>query len=649
MSGWKKLAAASAGGAGGLDITDVFSTYLYTGNATERDITTGIDLAGEDGLLWVKNRSSTSDHSLFSPLLGARKSLNSNSTQSAYASTSPSPADKDLKSFNSDGFSIFAAGYNANLNVNGFEYVAWSFRKAPKFFDVVTYSGTGNAGLTINHNLGSVPGCIIIKSYDHAKDWAVYHRGVDATNPEDYALVLQKTDAREDNVAWFNDTAPTATQFTVGNKLDINTSGKNYIAYIFAHNDGDGEFGPDGSDIIKCGSYVGNGSTDGPEIDLGFEPQWLMYKNTNGTDNWEIVDTMRGMPADGNTMRILKANSSAAESSDNAVGPNATGFKVTNPGGSNNDNGSTYIYMAIRRGPLAAPTAGTEVFDVKTRTANEPHFKSDFDRVDFALYKSNISGTGDLYAAPRLISNKILITNSTSAEINGGTGFVMDFSGGWYGNSSASSTSYSWMWKRAPSYFDVVCWNTENTANRRLKHNLGVAPEMVWIKNRATEQWYVYQSDLGSNIQLRLDTNDDVVTTSALWPSPSATEFGIRENAIWNTGTSLVGFFFATLAGISKVGSYTGNGSSQTIDCGFTSGSRFILIKRTDANGNWVFFDSLRGIIAGNSPSLFLNDTEGQRTSEDIIDPASSGFIVNQETQQNLNVNGSNYIFYAIA
>jgi hypothetical protein len=254
-----------------------------------------------------------------------------------------------------------------------------------------------------------------------------------------------------------------------------------------------------------------------------------------------------------------------------------------------------------------------------------------------------------LYAAPRLISNKILITNSTSAEINGGTGFVMDFSGGWYGNSSASSTSYSWMWKRAPSYFDVVCWNTENTANRRLKHNLGVAPEMVWIKNRATEQWYVYQSDLGSNIQLRLDTNDDVVTTSALWPSPSATEFGIRENAIWNTGTSLVGFFFATLAGISKVGSYTGNGSSQTIDCGFTSGSRFILIKRTDANGNWVFFDSLRGIIAGNSPSLFLNDTEGQRTSEDIIDPASSGFIVNQETQQNLNVNGSNYIFYAIA
>ena len=172
---------------------------------------------------------------------------------------------------------------------------------------------------------------------------------------------------------------------------------------------------------------------------------------------------------------------------------------------------------------------------------------------------------------------------------------------------------------------------------------------MVWVKNRATENWYVYQSDLGSNIQLTLNTYDDVVTTSALWPSPSATEFGIRENAVWNTGTSLVGFFFATLAGISKVGSYTGNGSSQTIDCGFTSGSRFILIKRTNANGNWVLFDSVRGIITGNSPSFYLNDTEAERTSEDKIDPANSGFIVNQETHDNLNVNGSNYIFYAIA
>ena len=65
-------------------------------------------------------------------------------------------------------------------------------------------------------------------------------------------------------------TAPTSTDFTGGSNVDVNASGGTYVAYLFAHNDGDGEFGPDGdADIIKCGSYTGNGSTNGPEIDLG--------------------------------------------------------------------------------------------------------------------------------------------------------------------------------------------------------------------------------------------------------------------------------------------------------------------------------------------------------------------------------------------
>ena len=72
--------------------------------------------------------------------------------------------------------------------------------------------------------------------------------------------------------------APTSTEFTVGANVDVNAQAENYVAYLFAHNDGDGEFGPDGdADIIKCGSYTGNGSSTGPEIDLGFEPQWLLY------------------------------------------------------------------------------------------------------------------------------------------------------------------------------------------------------------------------------------------------------------------------------------------------------------------------------------------------------------------------------------
>jgi cytochrome c peroxidase len=70
------------------------------------------------------------------------------------------------------------------------------------------------------------------------------------------------------------------------------------------------------------------------------------------------------------------------------------------------------------------------------------------------------------------------------------------------------------------------------------------------------------------------------------------------------SGKNYIAYLFATLPGVSKVGSYTGNGSSQTIDCGFTSGARFVLIKRTDnSNWSWYVYDTARGIVAGNDPN----------------------------------------------
>ena len=100
---------------------------------------------------------------------------------------------------------------------------------------------------------------------------------------------------------------------------------------------------------------------------------------------------------------------------------------------------------------------------------------------------------------------------------------------------------------------------------------------------------------------------------------------------------------------MSKVGSYTGNGSSQTINCGFTSGARFILIKRTDSTGDWYVWDTERGIVAGNDPHLSLNTTAAEVTTDDSIDPDNSGFIVNQVSATNINVSSATYIFYAIA
>jgi hypothetical protein len=106
---------------------------------------------------------------------------------------------------------------------------------------------------------------------------------------------------------------------------------------------------------------------------------------------------------------------------------------------------------------------------------------------------------------------------------------------------------------------------------------------------------------------------------------------------------------WATLPGISKVGSYTGNGSSQTINCGFTTGARFFLCKATSTTGNWVVFDSVRGIVSGSDPYLLLNSTAAEDTDEDAVDPDNSGIIVNETSASNINTSGVSYIYLAYA
>jgi hypothetical protein len=98
---------------------------------------------------------------------------------------------------------------------------------------------------------------------------------------------------------------------------------------------------------------------------------------------------------------------------------------------------------------------------------------------------------------------------------------------------------------------------------------------------------------------------------------------------------------------VSKVGTYTGNGSTQTINCGFSSGARFVLIKRTDDIGDWWVFDTARGINSGNDPYLLINLTSAEVTSSDFIDPNSSGFAL--DGSSSINTNGASYIFLAIA
>lgn len=654
----KKALAASVSAPPAPFVEDVFSTYLYTGNGGgTRSITNGIDLSGEGGLVWLKGRSGISDHVLYDTARGSTPGrIYTNSTAAEDTSY------QEFSSFNSDGFSIYHNADAGYINVNNTTYCSWTFRKQAKFFDIVTYTGNGANDQTISHNLGSTPGFIVVKATSTTSAWWCYHRGL--STPNDFQIRLS-SDAAAGNTggnAW----NVTSTTFNAsGSLLNINASGQTYVAYLFAHNAGG--FGEAGTDnVISCGSFSTNTSTT-TTVDLGYEPQFVMVKlASGGTGDWYMMDTMRGLTVN-NSANTLSANSSSAEVANSAYAVTLTSTGFTIPPASNlNENGYTYIYMAIRR-PMKTPTSGTEVFSptyvptVVTGTKSTTAFPID---LQILSYTSGTTENQTFVDRLRGVSTNAteggsyLVSSSTVAEATSpaetrfwdNTGFQQHsyFSGG---------AARYWNFRRAPKFFDVVCY-TGTGSNTTQTHNLGVAPELIIFKGRSLSiNWFVYGNITSSDFsRLILNQTGSGITYgyadgAGLTAQPTSTSLSLGSASATNgSGNTYVAYLFATLAGVSKVGSYTGNGSSQTINCGFSAGARFVLIKRTDSTGDWYVFDTARGIVSGNDPFLLLNSTAAEVTTRDAVDPDNSGFIVNNDgTNFPINVNNATYIFYAVA
>ena len=654
--------AQGAAGAGSdpVYVDDVFSTYLWNGNydTTRSAITidNGIDLSGEGGLVWTKHRNYTNSHQLYDTERGAGSPLYSNITNGQGGNSV-------FSSFNSNGFSLTAGTFGTDA-LNGDvadNYVSWTFRKAPGFFDVVTYTGTGSVQ-NIPHNLGSVPGMIIVKETSSSgESWGVYHRSLAASQ----TLLLNDTIAAFSSTNSWNSTAPTSSVFTVGTETRVNASGESYVAYLFAHDDQ--SFGTGGNEaIIKCGSYTG--TTSGVDLDLGFEPQWVMIKRATGSStnytNWVIMDNMRGVIT-GGTDTPLASNISTEENGSylygsanpaNLIEFSPTGIRVDPSGGQYTSvctNGETYVYMAIRR-PNKPPTVATDVFSVTT-TTNDNNFNTTGFPVDAAI-AANTNHTYGRIASARLLGQNALFTNTAAAE----NGFLT--SNTWTSNTqfryAYAGNGYNWAnyaFKRAPGFMDVVAWAGDGTSNRAINHNLTVTPELYITKRRtASENWVVTTDDLITSAEgFRLNDASAKLTGLSAFnsvSSPTSSVFYVgSDSSINGSGNNYIAYLFASLDGISKVGSYTGNGTSQVIDCGFTAGARFVLIKTTSISNNWRVFDTVRGINASaNDPVLSLNDNSGQDPNKDWLRPNNSGFEVNT-SDDNVNGNNQEYLFLAIA
>jgi hypothetical protein len=615
---------SGGGGSGGTYVDDVFSTYLYTGTNTVQSINNGVDLAEHGGLVWIKARTNAptiKDHQLTDDTSGYSKIMESNNSKAAFIFGTPGAG---ILTATATGFDTTNA---SRINASGGDYVSWTFRKAKKFFDAVTYTGDSN-DLTLSHNLGVEPGIIIIKNVSESnRDWYVYHKSLGHTK----SLTLNSDSKEAGSSAMVS--PPTDKTFTLkGGQGATCTDPYEYVAYLFAHDDSD-------ESIIKCGSYTGNGNAVGPTIDLGFEPQWVMIKSSSNTSNWIMLDNMRGVVADGLDDDLYANLTYATPPSVDFLEFTSTGFIPKNNTGDTNSLNQDYIYMAIRRpNKPAEKFEPEELFAVNSlRQEPDPGWIAGFP-TDFSLHNT-VNEAGSTQAQSRLTGTSRLFTDQTTSEgpISANLWDYMD--GNRQGNGVANSKEFQWMWRRAPGFFDVVTYEG-NGGWTTVNHSLAVEPEMIISKSRSvSDNWWVWVPSTGSG-QMFLNTDGALPQVNNYMRKATNESFEILPSHTEN-----IAYLFASVPGISKLGSYTGRRGDQDIDCGFTNGASFVLIKRTDAAGDWWF------TIDPSNPSMLskLNDTIPASNQGNSIYQYASGFGVSQSGGADLSVDGAEYIYYAIA
>ena len=327
--------------------TDYFNTLLYSGNSTARSLT-GVGF--EPSWVWIKERTSTSDHMLFDQPRGVQKYISSNLTNAEQTSAGM------LTAFGSDGFSL---GNGNDVNDNGQTYASWNWKangagssntdgsitstvsaSTISGFSIVKYTGN-DTNSTVGHGLGKVPKTIMVKQLNGSNAWRVY---TEATGNTSQGELNDGASFDSGNTSMWNSTTPTSSVFSIGTHGSVNGGSDTYIAYCFADVQG----------FSKIGSYVGNGqgNANGTFVYTGFKPAFVLIKNADFNSNWN--NFTGDIPGYNQINDTLQPNLSSAENGTFAFDMLSNGFKHRS-GDVMDRDGDTHIYMAF----AAAPLVGT--------------------------------------------------------------------------------------------------------------------------------------------------------------------------------------------------------------------------------------------------------------------------------------------------
>ena len=364
--------------------SDHFKAVTWTNATTDTNVT--VNLPFQADMIWWKQRDQGNGHRLIDSVRGLTSELTTNSNIQE-AIIDPATRDYNVTSINSDNFTF--NGY-VNTGTRGGSMVGWCWKAAgspdpnqakiinedgsamdataaeairtsgsivpskisanrQNGFSITAYSGNGSAGATVPHGLSSAPDFVIVKQYNTSGwQWMCYHSSLGATT----GLALQRSHGSSsfNGPSLWNNTEPTNNVVTLGaHGGDTNNTGGDKIMYCW-HSV---------KNYSKCGSYVANGSPDGPYVELGFRPAWVMIKKyEGGTDrSWLILDSTRDdhNPCDSR----LFPNTAVAEfgSEYNSIDILSNGFRpISASYEANESSGHKYIFMAFAEQPFSGPS-----------------------------------------------------------------------------------------------------------------------------------------------------------------------------------------------------------------------------------------------------------------------------------------------------
>lgn len=641
-------------------------------------------------------------------------------------------------STNGGWFTFWQSGY-------GKLYEQIAFKCAEKFFTVIEYEGNGTSngsgiysGLRyIDHDLGSTPAMIWVGDYtngSYADTWHKYARDSNQNNCPAAGVYGASLSPQTDGYRSASSTFWHMTPTQFGIRGDLNSSGRRYVAYIWA--DGEAAFGDSGNEkVIDVGQFDGDQhQTQGNLIkDFGFHADVVFLKTFNTHNNFNAAQktwmflTECGLSqrqrtwTQGHSVGSYQLDAKAWSNSKYGIGFDSTGMVRMKQSSSDplcRDHAhAEYVYIAFRKHGMGPPKHKEAVFLSKLNQLNgqgsimpgpggggywavyagypsgdwwQPHFSSGTRMKCPDMYIiRNVSGSGECTLLSKYAYNTDQISPTWNSHLGlsfRNDGFIgpsdSDLRGnqknfaygsdehenGWHGAVASAGGRVSSCWKNAKGFYDNAVYIGDGSNTRNVRHSLGTVPEMIWVKctqnsispsttyGQNTSNYWTVWTSLYGNGNAKFGTfgnNAGFYSTSNTRPSDSASHFGVLNNNSYSSNYSFnedeklyTAHLFGSVTGISKIGTYTGTGNAINVDCGFTNGVRWLMIKRLDSTGDWYYWD-VNSPVGGSYHSKF--DSSTNRGSGNYVSTLNAGFTVDAGVTSHLNANGGTYLYYALA